>query len=210
MLILRDVLEHQKGQVILKGDANIGREYERLLRRFTAAKSVALPMTHQESITIMYLVKSLNIFKERLMFLGAIIKKVHEILTLVNRQARGFIMGPSYADPRFAIDYNNRGNFYRLLGRPDRAILQFNKAISRDPQFALDYAYRALSYTSLNLDTEAQRDIAQAVERGIDTIFLEEEIGRIKQQRSIEYTGGQATVTPISETRTVTSRGGVL
>ena len=81
MLILRDVLEHQKGQVILKGDANIGREYERLLRRFTAAKSVALPMTHQESITIMYLVKSLNIFKERLMFLGAIIKKVHEILT---------------------------------------------------------------------------------------------------------------------------------
>lgn len=119
---------------------------------------------------------------------GGVIKKVQEILADGERR-EGVSKGipTSHFASQSAMAYSNTGNFYRFLGQPERAIRQFNEAIRLDPQFALAYAYRALSYTLLNMDPEAGQDVDRAAEHGMNPTLLEQEIDRLKQQRSMDH-----------------------
>ena len=67
-----------------------------------------------------------------------------------------------------AMAYNNRASAYYQLGRVDRAIEDYDRAIQLSPRTAEFYANRAFAYKLLNKGAEARRDIEQAKEMGFD------------------------------------------
>ena len=71
-----------------------------------------------------------------------------------------------------------------MVGDHQRAIEDYSEAIRLDPHSGGTYANRAQAYTVLGMDTEARRDIEQAVDLGIDGTMLEDAIDELKGRRS--------------------------
>ena len=86
-------------------------------------------------------------------------------------------------DPQNASAYNNRGSAYDDLGQYERAIQDYDEAIRLDPQYADAYANRAIAHTILGEEVAAQKNLARAVELGVDQRILEDAIERAKSLR---------------------------
>ena len=69
------------------------------------------------------------------------------------------------------------------MGQPERGVQDHTEAIRLAPGLAPAYANRAYAYTLLGRDAEAQKDVARALELGVDRAALETEIERLKSQR---------------------------
>ena len=68
-------------------------------------------------------------------------------------------------------------------GRQEDALEDFNEAIRLNPNFDNAYVNRAFAYTALGDDAAAQEDIDKAIELGIDSQALKEEIDSLKEIR---------------------------
>ena len=77
-------------------------------------------------------------------------------------------------EPRLARAYNNRGSAYYQLGRIERAIEDYNRAIQLSPQLAEFYANRAYAYELLSKDSEARRDFERATSLGFKALSLDQ------------------------------------
>jgi tetratricopeptide (TPR) repeat protein len=67
-------------------------------------------------------------------------------------------------DPRDPIAYHNRGSAYGLKGDLDRAISDYNKAITLNPNYAPAYNGRGRAYASKGDYTHAVADVTKATE----------------------------------------------
>ena len=85
--------------------------------------------------------------------------------------------------PHYAEAYHNRGTAYYNQGELELALKDLRDAITLDPKLAIAYAGRALTLTQLERDGEAQQDVEQAVELGVDRTTLEALVGEIISQR---------------------------
>ena len=65
--------------------------------------------------------------------------------------------------PRTAEDYLKRGVFYATLGQTEKALADFNQALSLDPKFPLAYYNRALLYYQSEQTQKAIEDFNQAI-----------------------------------------------
>ena len=79
--------------------------------------------------------------------------------------------------------YYSRGNVYTNLGRYDKAISDFTKALQIDPSYAMAYYNRGITYFLKKDYDKAWKDINKVKELGtqIHPVFLEmlrEESGR--------------------------------
>ena len=83
----------------------------------------------------------------------------------------------------YAEAYLHRGDAYYQKGDFEQAVKDLGDAITLDPTLAVAYAGRALALTRLERDGEAQQDLEQAVELGIDRANLEERVENLKRQR---------------------------
>jgi tetratricopeptide (TPR) repeat protein len=63
--------------------------------------------------------------------------------------------------------YYNRGNVYTFLGRYDKAIHDFSKAIQIDPTYAMAYYNRGITYFLKKEYDNAWDDITKVQELGI-------------------------------------------
>jgi tetratricopeptide (TPR) repeat protein len=70
------------------------------------------------------------------------------------------------------LAYNNRGSAYFQLGRVEKSIEDYDRAIRRSPRSAEFYAIRALAYEVVNRDAEARRDFERAKEMGFNPNLL--------------------------------------
>ncbi|MDO9288528.1 MAG: tetratricopeptide repeat protein, partial [Thermodesulfovibrionales bacterium] len=68
--------------------------------------------------------------------------------------------------PLFVEAYNNRGNAYDEKGQPDRAIEDYNNAITIDPNYPDSYFNRGITYTRLNKIDSAILDFQKACDMG--------------------------------------------
>jgi len=86
-------------------------------------------------------------------------------------------------NPKLALAYNNRGSAYYQLGRIERAIEDYDRAIQLSPRSAEFYANRAFAYELLNKDAEARRDLDHALQLGFAPESLEGDLDITKDQR---------------------------
>ena len=86
-------------------------------------------------------------------------------------------------DPGSAVAYNNRGNAYGNLDQLQRAIEDYDEAIGLNPRYTLAYSNRALAYTYLSRHGEAQRDVQQVSELGLDPGPILAKIEEIRKNR---------------------------
>ena len=70
--------------------------------------------------------------------------------------------------PALPLAYNNRGSACYQLGRIERAIEDYDRAIQLSAQTANFYANRAYAYELLTKNSEAQRDFERTIELGFD------------------------------------------
>jgi tetratricopeptide (TPR) repeat protein len=67
-------------------------------------------------------------------------------------------------DPKLASAYNNRGAWWEINGRNDKAIDDYGKAIELDPKYALAYDNRGNVYCILHEYDKAIDDFDKAIE----------------------------------------------
>ena len=70
-----------------------------------------------------------------------------------------------------------------MEGQIEEAIQDLNQSIEINPEHALSYRSRALAYTMLGLDAEAEVDLNQATNLGVDGNTLTAAIEEIKGSR---------------------------
>ena len=83
----------------------------------------------------------------------------------------------------YAEAYHHRGTAYYNQGELELALKDLQDAIILDPELAIAYAGRALRLTQLERDGEAQQDVEQAVELGVDRTTLEALVDELISQR---------------------------
>jgi Tfp pilus assembly protein PilF/TolB-like protein len=66
-------------------------------------------------------------------------------------------------DPKYVYAYNNRGNAYSDKGRYDRAIQDYDKALSLDPEHTTSYRNRGIVYQKRGLYDRAIQDYERAI-----------------------------------------------
>jgi Tfp pilus assembly protein PilF len=66
--------------------------------------------------------------------------------------------------PNIPVAYNNRGRYYRTLNLRDKALADYNKAISLNPEGYATYNNRGKVYFDLNEDDKALADYNKALE----------------------------------------------
>ena len=74
------------------------------------------------------------------------------------------------------------GLAYLHLGQPQPAVESYDQAIGLNPQDADAFSGRALAYTLLGKEAEADQDVVQAVELGVDPDALREAIQGLKER----------------------------
>lgn len=67
--------------------------------------------------------------------------------------------------PQLAVAHNNRGVAHLAKGDPERAIEDYDRALSLDPDYAVAYSNRGMAYLAKGAFVEALRDYDTAIER---------------------------------------------
>ena len=58
--------------------------------------------------------------------------------------------------------YNNRGNLYEEIGQKEKALADFNQAITLNPNFAIAYYNRGVIYFQLENISQCKKDLEKA------------------------------------------------
>ena len=80
-------------------------------------------------------------------------------------------------------NYLNRSLAFDSLGRYEEALEDVNEAIRRDFHRSEGFRNRALTYTSLSMDTQAEKDVGRVQQLGEDISELRHEMEERKGQR---------------------------
>lgn len=75
--------------------------------------------------------------------------------------------------PETATDYSVRGNDYLDLGKFDKAIADFTKAVELDPEHAYAWANRGVTYAHMNNAAAAKADLdrAESIDPRVEVVF---------------------------------------
>jgi tetratricopeptide (TPR) repeat protein/O-antigen ligase len=112
-------------------------------------------------------------------------RKALEELNALIEELNALISGGAgdLARAYLARAYNERAVTYYELGQYETAIQDYNQAIQSNPERAEVFVGRALAHTQLGKDTEAEQDVAKAVELGFDGVLLRNAVERARNSR---------------------------
>ena len=90
------------------------------------------------------------------------LRELEDVLALVRQDP---VKAQRLLHPFFGQDYIELGLHYLERGRPDVALMDFEKAVKADPNNARAYCCRAMAYRNLGNSSKALADFEEAIQR---------------------------------------------
>ena len=84
---------------------------------------------------------------------------------------------------RQALAYYNRGNAFREKGEYDRAIQDYNQALTLKPNLDPAYYNRGIAYARKGEYRQAESDFSKALKLGYNRDMVEARLAELRQER---------------------------